>query len=207
MFMSANLLLLGRIAFERRGRRVNKRIDIDELLNRHPDWPTHTHKSDFWEVLGRTVASFGFLEELLARAIFAITGTKKVSSDESQEEEFRKWSEHLLKAMSDTLSGLIRKYKTALEENPSFSTKETNLLIKDLEGLKEWRNILCHCSWRSPNAEGNCIPLFMKRSGDILQNEIDIETIQQVRKKTVELTCEVMNSVTVHGYEFPGSGY
>lgn len=113
------------------------------------------------------------------------------------------------------MSVLVSKYKGALEEYPSFPTDDTTLLIKDLEALKEWRNILCHCSWRPPDKNGKCTPFFIKRGSsksgqdkkesNILQNEINIETIQQIRKKTVELACEVMNSVTIHGHKFPGT--
>ena len=42
------------------------------------NYPTHRHGAEFWDALGRAVATFGFLEWVLGRAIFALTGTRKI---------------------------------------------------------------------------------------------------------------------------------
>ena len=39
-------------------------------------FPTHGHSPQFWEQLGRTIATYGFLEEVLGKAIFAFTATR-----------------------------------------------------------------------------------------------------------------------------------
>jgi hypothetical protein len=36
----------------------------------------------FWETLGRTIATFGFLEEVLGKAIFAFTATTRHQESE-----------------------------------------------------------------------------------------------------------------------------
>jgi hypothetical protein len=46
-----------------------------------PLFPTNRHQPDFWEALGRTIATFGFLELILAQAIFALTGTRRSSNE------------------------------------------------------------------------------------------------------------------------------
>jgi hypothetical protein len=38
-------------------------------------FPTHGHSPKFWENLGRTIATFGFLKEVLGKAIFSFTAT------------------------------------------------------------------------------------------------------------------------------------
>jgi hypothetical protein len=43
---------------------------------------THRHSPQFWEQLGRTIATCGFLEEVLGKAIFAFTATRNYSPDE-----------------------------------------------------------------------------------------------------------------------------
>lgn len=48
-------------------------VDLDNLLDK---FPTHRHEAAFWESLGRAVATFGFLEEILGKAIFAFTATR-----------------------------------------------------------------------------------------------------------------------------------
>ena len=45
-------------------------------------FPTHRHGPEFWEHLGRAIASFGFLEEVLGTAIFAFTATRRYSQDQ-----------------------------------------------------------------------------------------------------------------------------
>lgn len=50
-------------------------VDIDKLP---ANFPTHRHDPAFWEALGRTVATFGFLEEVLGKAIFAFTATRDI---------------------------------------------------------------------------------------------------------------------------------
>lgn len=46
------------------------------------NYPTQRHEAYFWECLGRTVATFGFLEEVLTKAIFAFTATTNYPEDE-----------------------------------------------------------------------------------------------------------------------------
>ena len=48
-------------------------VDLDRLPR---DFPTHRHDAACWEGLGRAVATFGFLEEILGKAIFALTGKR-----------------------------------------------------------------------------------------------------------------------------------
>ncbi len=72
-------------------------IDIDAL----PDfYPTNRHNSAFWEALGRVVASFGFLEKTLAKAIFAFTATKPYSEEEVKK-ALDEWMPKLQIALSD----------------------------------------------------------------------------------------------------------
>ena len=56
-------------------------IDLEALPNM---FPTHKHEPKFWESLGRVVATFGFLEEILGKALFALTATKPYSEEEVQ---------------------------------------------------------------------------------------------------------------------------
>lgn len=180
-------------------------IDIDKHFQSNPIWPTHRHKAEFWEALGRAIGSFGFLEETLARAIYAISGTKVISNKEKIDEEFQTWIKHLVRALSDPLAGLIDKYEEALKNNSDFSVSNSDELIKNLHSLKVWRNILCHASWREPNSKGESIPLFVNRKGDNVTSPVDTDVLEKVMRNTAELTCLVMNSVTSNGYQFPGS--
>lgn len=54
----------------------HKRFIVD-FKNLPSLFPTHRHSPMFWETLGRTIATFGFLEEVLGKAIFAFTATTR----------------------------------------------------------------------------------------------------------------------------------
>jgi len=72
----------------------NSVVNIEELPT---GFPTHKHPSEFWEALGRTVATFGFLEETLGKAIFAFTATRRIPptrSTSNSRNGSRHWREH-----------------------------------------------------------------------------------------------------------------
>ena len=46
-----------------------------------PAFRLQAHASAFWEALGRAVATFGFLEETLGKAIFAYTGMRQIPEE------------------------------------------------------------------------------------------------------------------------------
>lgn len=73
-------------------------IDFNSLPKH---FPTHRHDAKFWESLGRVVATFGYLEEILAKAIFSFTATKDYSEDEI-EDAFSKWLPKLERALLET---------------------------------------------------------------------------------------------------------
>ena len=45
---------------------VGSAVDLDALPKQ---FPTHKHEGAFWESLGRAVATLGFLEEVVLKAI------------------------------------------------------------------------------------------------------------------------------------------
>ena len=89
-------------------------VNIQELPT---DFPTHKHASEFWEALGRTVATFGYLEETLGKAIFAFTAMRRIPPNE-QEAEFERWLPTLERALIDPLGGLIDSYAERFTPTP-----------------------------------------------------------------------------------------
>lgn len=75
---------------------------IVDIAGLPPAFPTHLHSEEFWASLGRTVATFGFLEETLGKAIFAFTATREYPADEINE-AYEKWLPTLQRALSDPL--------------------------------------------------------------------------------------------------------
>lgn len=168
------------------------------------NFPTHAQESYFWECLGRTVATFGFLEEVLAKAIFAFTATTKYAEDEI-EEAYSKWIPTLEKSLSDQLGGLIDTYGKAVRNNSEATIGNIDDLLYDLRAVSKMRNVLCHGSWRNPDENGASVPFFVTRQKEVFETPVDIVFLNQVQKHAVELICAVMNSVTHMGWQFPGS--
>jgi len=180
-----------------------RRFLVDEA--RLPSgFPTHRHSAEFWAALGRAVATFGFLEEILGKAIFALTGTRRVSEDKFQE-EYEKWLPTLERALSDPLGGLIDSYGKAFRTNEATTVKNMDELLSLLRKASTIRNVLCHGSWRIPDALGRSLPLFVDKNQRIFETPIDIAYLNQVQRHVSELICAVINSVTHMGWKFPGS--
>jgi hypothetical protein len=177
-------------------------IDRDKL---DPDFPTQSQTPLLWEELGRTVASFGFLEEMLGKAIYALTGTQEFDPA-GDPEAFNVWIRTLEKALTDQLGGLIIRYEEALSENQRTKGKDYAQHIAELKSAKDIRNALCHGSWGKPDGEGQTVPKFVNRKLEIFETPIGVSFLNQTRSAVRHIICDVLDSVTSVGYQFPGSG-
>jgi hypothetical protein len=168
------------------------------------DFPTHKHAPEFWEALGRTVATFGFLEEILGKAIFSFTATRRVPPNEAQA-VCEKWLPTLERALSDPLGGLIDSYTKAVRANTGTTITNIDELVENLRKASVIRNVLCHGSWKIPDKEGKCLPLFVNNKKEVFHTSIDVAYLKQVQRHVAELICAVISSVTTMGWQFPGS--
>lgn len=167
-------------------------------------FPTQAHDSVFWESLGRVVATFGFLEEVLAKAIFSFTATTPYPSEEI-DDVFAQWVPKLERALSDPLGGLIDSYGKAVRDNPHATISNLDSLLDDLRDASYLRNVLCHGSWRTPDSDGRSTPFFINRKQECFDTAIDASFLNQVQKHCTELICTVIDTVTHMGWQFPGS--
>jgi hypothetical protein len=175
-------------------------IDRDKLP---PSFPTHAHSPQFWEQLGRTIATFGFLEEVLGKAIFAFTGTRNYSPDEI-DAAYQAWLPQLERAFTDQLWNLAESYGKAARDNPATTTENVDELVEDIKKETVIRNVLCHGSWRTPNANGASLPLFVNRQKQVFATALDTAYLEQVQAHVAELACSVIDTVTHMGWQFPG---
>jgi hypothetical protein len=166
------------------------------------DFPTHRHSAEFWQGLGRTVATFGFLEEVLGKAIFAFTATYEPKDSEVA---YKVWLLKLERALSDQLPMLADSYQKAIRDNPD-ATINIDQLVEEIKKAAVVRNVLCHGSWRSPNANGQTVPLFVNRKMQVFDTPVDVAYLRQVQLHVAELACNVIDTVTIMGWQFPGSG-
>lgn len=119
--------------------RVGHIVDCDALPDR---FPTHKHDPAFWEALGRAVATFGFLEDALLRAILAFTATTPYPEEEIGEEAYRVWLSTLERALVDPLGNLIDVYGNAVRNNSNATVENFNDLIDDLRDASQIRNVM-----------------------------------------------------------------
>ncbi len=173
--------------------------------NALPDkFPTHQHDAEFWESVGRAVATFGFLEETLGKAIFAFTACKLYSEQEIQQ-AYAEWIPTLEHAVIDQLANLINSFDKAVRDHPMATIDNLDALIEDLHKASKIRNVICHGSWRAPNSYGASVPFFVNRQKKVFDTAIDSNFLNQVQKHTVDLASAVINTVTKMGWQFPGS--
>lgn len=168
------------------------------------DYPTHRHSGEFWEQLGRTVATYGFLEQVLGRAIFALTATRRYAQDEL-EKAYNNWLGQLERALSDPLGGLIDAYGKAMRNYHKPPVSNFERLVEDLRQAAQLRNVLCHGAWQVPDSNGKSLPFFVDRKQRIFATSIDAAYLQQVRTQVADLVCAVINSISSIGLQFPGS--
>lgn len=176
-------------------------VDFNELP---PMFPTHRHHPVFWEKLGRAVATFGFLEEVLGKAIFAFTATTPCNEDEIQA-AFERWLSTLENALIDPLGSLIEAYGKAVRSNSAAIVENLDELLDELRKASAIRNVLCHGSWRLPDDRGRSLPLFVNRKKMVFDTPIDITFLEQAQQAVAKLVCAVVNTVTLGGWQFPGS--
>ena len=178
-------------------------IDRDQL----PEFfPTHRHSALFWEHLGRTIATFGCLEEVLGKAIFAFTMTRRYNNEEDAEAAYKTWLPQLLQqALTDQLWNLAEKYGKAVRNNPDSTISNIDELVSEIKKAAKLRNVLCHGSWgQRPDETGKSLPQFVSKNCEVFDTPIDIEFLRHLQRRVVELCCDVMDSVTLMGWQFPG---
>jgi len=117
---------------------------------------------------------------------------------------YAKWLPTLERALSDPLGNLIDVYGKSVRQHPGSTISNLEELLVDLKNAADIRNVLCHGSWRSPNANGASVPFFVNRKMMVFNSEVDVAYLMQVQMHVADLSCAVVNSVTHMGWQFPG---
>lgn len=178
------------------------RVDVSGLP---PQFPTHRHSPEFWEALGRAVATFGFLEETLGKAIYAISGTREIPGEAAIESTLDEWGKLLNIAVSTPLVSRIELLGKHLKAHPKKTIENLEDLIADLKEAAVLRNVICHGSWGAPDPEGRSTPLYLNKKIEKFESAIDVAYLTQLQQHVSELACGVIDTVTMMGWAFPGS--
>ena len=127
---------------------------IEELKTTVEETPFHDPSSPLWEGIGRTVATFGMLEDLFPRALYIITGHQRVDDTEDAKKQVEDWCADLIRNMSDTLGGLAHSLEAAWQERDGGLHPENVEIVQDIQALAKIRNRVCHAAYQdymSPN--------------------------------------------------------
>ena len=177
------------------------------IVDRHrlPEgFPTHRLPSEFWEQLGRVVGTYGTLEEVLGKAIFALTGSRPYEESKAKE-ALDTWETTLQHALTDTLKPLIDSFGKAVREHPDATITDLDSLLLALREASTLRNVMCHGSWQAPDEAGRSTPLFVDMRRGVFDTAVDVAFLQQTQRHVAELVAEVVSVVTYMGIQFPGS--
>jgi len=165
-------------------------VAIESLPDRYP---TNLHEPEFWECLGRAVATFGFLENVLARAIFAFTATRQYREEEI-EKAYSEWLPKLENALKDPLGSLIDSYEKAVRDNTEATIENLNVLLNDLREASKVRNVVCHGFWSLPDENNVSVPFFLNRKMEKFETPIDTKFLNQLQTHATDLCCSVGRS-------------
>ena len=174
-----------------------------------PDnWPTNAGSPAFWEELGRTVAAFTHLEDMLARAFLGLTGSRPYANMEEASAAIPQWGEELEGTLTDSLRALTAKLGKAFKDDERVPDEVANAFLARLNELRVWRNALCHGAWQGFAPDGSTsLRHFRKAAGgpELLENHLTIDDISSIRAETVALTVDIVDIVSALGVRFPGS--
>ncbi len=56
-----------------------------------------------------------------------------------------------------------------------------------------------------PDEAGRSVPLFVTKKMEIFETPIDVAFLRNIQRAVAEFSCDVINTVTSQGLQFPGS--
>ena len=172
------------------------------------DWPTNRGTPAFWEELGRTVAAFTHLEDMLARAYFGLTSSRQYADIEEATAAFSQWEKALKELLTDSLYSLTSKLRQAFRDDARVPDDFADNTIARLDALRVWRNALCHGAWQGFASNGST-SLRHFRSGDDgpkqLEDRLTLATISSIRAETVSLTLDLVDILSSARVRYPGT--
>lgn len=164
--------------------------------------PAETHytlPADFAAMLGQCVASFGWLEEIIKRTIFALDRARL--ADDLTPQELRVWLTRMSNIADDSMGTLVEQLDAAMRRHAGL--KDRNALTDRLGAIKRQRNLLCHASWRPGSAPGRWHPAFVNTQGETFDQDMGLEDLQAAQAEALaagQAVLHVLRATGVKGY-------
>ena len=143
------------------------------------DWPTKKGAPEFWEELGKTVASFAVLEDIVARVLVAITGSSEYEDEELNKEDVHGMMGQLNAGLGqpvyDNLAFLIdRLEETPFPDEKNFGPMRAEL-VRRMRLVNPWRHAISRGVWVGfETGLGPVRMKYVRRTRDGLEGFSDI---------------------------------
>ena len=134
--------------------------------------------------------------------------TRTYRTVEQAEKAFATWEEDLETSLNDPLGKLVERMATAIKADSRYSKDDIDAIEQGLKSVAEWRNALCHGAWVGYDPDSGVATLRYWKKKEWRQRSsraLSTTDLAKIRRKTVDLTFRVIDAVTRHGIQFPGS--
>lgn len=155
----------------------------------------YTLPGDFAAALGQCVASFGWLEEVIKRAIYALDRARL--ADDLTPEELEAWLTRIGGIADDSMGTLIEQLDAAMRRHPGL--RDRNQITDRLGEIRLYRNLLCHASWRPTDRKTHWHPAFVSAKGDVQAKALALGDLEQLLARTVEVGGRVLRVMRATG--------
>lgn len=150
--------------------------------------------------LGRTIAGFGHLEDMLKRAIFALDRHHLPAG--ISERDFQAWLRRMDHVAADSLGTLIERLdRTLLREG-----RVDRALVADLAEIRDWRNLLCHAAWRPAPDGAGWQPVFVNTRGEVHEGVLAEADLAAIRALTLDAAARARRLIEALDGEGNGTG-
>ncbi|WBU57943.1 hypothetical protein [Paracoccus sediminicola] len=151
---------------------------------------------DFAAAIGHAVSGFGFLEEALKRAIFALSrdGLGEAPSDRA----LNSWLQRMEDVADDSLGTLIDQF---IKQMQRARVKDRDSLAGALRQIRRSRNMLCHASWKPVADSPRWHPAFLNTKGEAFPDDLGIKDIERIQDQTLDAAARIVAIMRATGIE------
>ena len=161
---------------------------------------------NFWIELGKTVAYFGWPEDILKRLIVELPGIGITKEElwEKNEADLQKEREKIYKMMASSLYHLIKKLKGMLKMLEDDSCAG---LIKRLNQVKDERYMLFHGMWyERESGKSFCVKFGYLKENQLVyeKSTYNIEKIRKTKDEIINITHSYIELGRKYNISFGG---